>query len=156
NLPYNVATPIAVRVLEEAPAVEALLVMVQREVGERWAAPPGGRGYGAVTVKFAFYGRAQVVGAVARTVFSPPPNVDSALVRIDRHQAPPVTVPSPEAMFGLVRAGFAQRRKMLRRALQPALGHRTAGVLAAAGVDPQARAETLDLDAWAAIARAAT
>lgn len=155
NLPYNVATPIVARVLEEAPGVRTMLVMVQREVGERWAAAPGGREYGAVTVKIAYYGRAQVVAAVPRTVFLPPPNVDSALVRIDRHPAPPVDVASPDALFELVRAGFAQRRKMLRRALQPALGHRTAGVLAAAGVDPQARAETLDLDAWAAIARAA-
>ena len=129
--------------------------MVQREVGERLAAPAGGKDYGAISVKVAYYGRAKVVGAVPRTVFLPPPNVDSALIRIDRHASPPVDVPSPDALFALVRTGFAQRRKMLRRALQPQLGERTVEVLERAGVDPQARAESLDLDAWAAVARAA-
>jgi 16S rRNA (adenine1518-N6/adenine1519-N6)-dimethyltransferase len=155
NLPYNVATPIVARILEQAPTVESLLFMVQREVGERLAASPGGRDYGAISVKVAYYGNAHVVGSVPRTVFLPPPNVDSALVRIVRHDAPPVDVPSPEALFALVRAGFGQRRKMLRRALQTQLGDRTLAVLEAAGVDPRARAEALDLSAWAAITRAA-
>ncbi len=155
NLPYNVATPMVARVLEEAPTVGSLLVMVQREVGERLAAPAGGKDYGAISVKVAYYGEAKVVGAVPRTVFIPPPNVDSVLIRIVRHAAPPVAVPSPEALFVLVRTGFAQRRKMLRRALQPVLGARTIEVLEQAGVDPQARAESLDLEAWASVARAA-
>jgi 16S rRNA (adenine1518-N6/adenine1519-N6)-dimethyltransferase len=155
NLPYNVATPLVARVLEEAPSVTSLLVMVQREVGERLAAPPGNKDYGAISVKVAYFGRARVVGAVPRTVFLPEPNVDSALVRVDRHPAPTVDVPSSAALFALVKAGFAQRRKMLRRALQPQLGERTTEVLEEAGVDPRSRAESLDLDAWAAIARAA-
>ena len=137
NLPYNVATPLVARVLEEAPTVFSVLVMVQREVGERLAAPPGDKDYGAISVKVAYFGRAKVVGSVPRTVFMPEPNVDSALVRIDRHPAPTVDVPSPDALFALVRTGFAQRRKMLRRALQPALGARATEVLEDAGVDPQ-------------------
>jgi 16S rRNA (adenine1518-N6/adenine1519-N6)-dimethyltransferase len=155
NLPYNVATPMVARVLEEQPRVHSLLVMVQREVGERLAAPSGGKDYGAISVKVAYYGKAKVVGAVPRTVFMPPPNVDSVLIRIVRHGAPPVDVPSADALFTLVRTGFAQRRKMLRRALQPVLGERTIEVLERAGVDPQSRAEALDLDAWAAVAREA-
>lgn len=155
NLPYNVATPIVARVLDDAPTVTALLVMVQRQVGERLAAGPGGRDYGAVSVKVAYHGAARVVGAVPRSVFLPPPNVDSVLVEVVRHPVPPVEVPSPAALFTLVRAGFAQRRKMLRGALKPVLGERTATVLEAAGVDPTARAEALDLTAWGAIARAA-
>jgi 16S rRNA (adenine1518-N6/adenine1519-N6)-dimethyltransferase len=143
------------RVLEEAPTVESLLVMVQREVGERLAAGAGGRDSGAISVKVAYFGHARVVGSVPRTVFLPPPNVDSVLVRIDRHLTPTVDVPSPDALFRLVRAGFGQRRKMLRRSLQPELSDRTIAVLEAAGVDPRARAESLDLDAWAAVARAA-
>jgi 16S rRNA (adenine1518-N6/adenine1519-N6)-dimethyltransferase len=156
NLPYNVATPMVARVLEEAPTVTSLLVMVQREVGERLAASAGGRDYGAISVKVAYYGRAKVVGAVPRTVFIPTPNVDSVLIRIDRHATPPVDVPSPDALFALVRAGFAQRRKMLRRSLQPQLADRTTALLERAGIDPQSRAEALDLDAWAALTRAAS
>ena len=132
NLPYNIATPLVVRVLETAPMVDRLLVMVQREVGERLAATAGTEAYGAVSVKIAYYAHAEIAGMVPPTVFLPKPAVDSALVR----------------------AGFATRRKMLRRALMTELGSRTIAVLEHAGIDPSVRAETLDLDAWAAIARA--
>src|SRR5262249_27719589 len=104
NLPYNVAVPVVVRLLEEADAVERILVMVQREVGERLAAAPGDAQYGAVSVKVAYFAEAQVVGLVPPTVFVPKPKVDSALVRLRRRSAPPVTVPSADALFTLVRA----------------------------------------------------
>jgi 16S rRNA (adenine1518-N6/adenine1519-N6)-dimethyltransferase len=155
NLPYNVATPMVVRLLEEFPAMSRCLVMVQREVGERLVAGPGTKAYGAVSVKVAYYANARIVDTVAATVFVPPPNVASALVRLDRHAAPPVEVPSPGALFTLVRTGFAQRRKTLRRSLEPALGARTEAVLAAAGIDGRARAEALDLDDWARVCREA-
>jgi len=155
NLPYNVATPVVVRLLEEAPAVSRMLVMVQREVGERLASAPGSREYGAVSVKVAYHATARVVGSVPPTVFVPRPKVESALVRIERRAAPPVDVPSYDALFTLVRAGFAQRRKMLRRALKSELGARTETVLEAAGIEPSARAESLALDDWAALAKAA-
>ena len=154
NLPYNVATPIVMRLLNEAPNVTRLLVMVQREVGERMAAKVGGREYGAVTVKIAFHGVARMVGTVAPSVFLPPPKVDSALVRIDRHPQSVVDVSSRELLFGIIQTGFAQRRKMLRRALVPLFGDRTLQLLEAAGFDPAARAETIELQAWAALARA--
>jgi 16S rRNA (adenine1518-N6/adenine1519-N6)-dimethyltransferase len=155
NLPYNVAVPVVVRLLEEADAVERILVMVQREVGERLAAGPGDAQYGAVSVKVAYFAEAQVVGLVPPTVFVPKPKVDSALVRLRRRAAPPVSVPSADGLFALVRAGFAQRRKMLRRSLVPLLGDATTAVLEAAGVAPTARAEALGLDDWAAVARSA-
>jgi 16S rRNA (adenine1518-N6/adenine1519-N6)-dimethyltransferase len=155
NLPYNVAVPVVVRLLEEATAVERILVMVQREVGERLAAGPGDAQYGAVSVKVAYFAEAKVVGLVPPTVFVPRPKVDSALVRLRRRAEPPVTVPSADALFGLVRAGFAQRRKMLRRSLAPVLGDATPDVLAAAGIAPTARAEALGIDDWAAVARSA-
>lgn len=154
NLPYNVATPVVVRLLEEVPRVAYLLVMVQREVGERLAARPGSRAYGAVSVKVAYFADAEVAGAVPPTVFVPPPKVESVLVRMTRRAEPPVEVPSPARLFALVRAGFAQRRKMLRRSLRPALGDGVAEVLTAAGVDPSTRAEALSLSEWAAVARA--
>ena len=155
NLPYNVAVPVVVRVLEEAPAVDRLLVMVQREVGERLAAGPGDEQYGAVSVKVAYYAEAAVVGVVPPTVFMPRPKVDSVLVQMRRRSSPPVAVPSESELFTLVRAGFAQRRKMLRRALAPVLGDRAEAVLTGAGVEPTARAEVLGLEQWAAVARSA-
>jgi len=155
NLPYNIATPVVVRLLEEAPEVVRILVMVQREVGERLAAVPGTRAYGAVSVKVDYYATARVVGTVSPSVFVPQPKVDSALVLLERRARPPVEVASPDALFELVRSGFATRRKMLRRSLRGVLGDRTEAVLVAAGVDPTARAEELALPAWAALARAA-
>jgi 16S rRNA (adenine1518-N6/adenine1519-N6)-dimethyltransferase len=155
NLPYNVAVPVVVRLLEDAPAVGQILVMVQREVGERLAAGPGDSEYGAVSVKVAYHAEAELVGVVPPTVFVPRPKVDSALVAMRRRAEPPVRVPSERALFELVRAGFAQRRKMLRRSLQPVLGDRAVRVLDAAGVSPTARAEVLGLEQWAALARAA-
>jgi len=155
NLPYNVATPVVIRLLEEAPQVDRMLVMVQREVGERLAAGPGGKDYGSVSVLVGYYADAKIVGMVPPSVFVPAPKVESALVELVRRDAPPVDVPSPERMFSLVRAGFGQRRKMLRQSLKGALGGDTIEVLTHAGVDPRARAESLDLEAWAAVARAA-
>ncbi len=124
NLPYNVAVPVVMRLLEDAPPIERILVMVQREVGERLAAGPGDRQYGAVSVKVAYFAEATVVGLVPPTVFVPRPKVESALVRLRRRPEPPVAVPSADQLFVLVRAGFAQRRKMLRRSLLPVLGDR--------------------------------
>lgn len=154
NLPYNVATPVVIRLLEEAPSVQSALVMVQREVADRLVAAPGSAAYGAPSVRVAYYADARIVGIVPRAVFVPVPKVDSALVELVRRDAPPVDVPSQGRLFELVRAGFAHRRKMLRRTLRPALGERTADVLTAAGVDPRARAESLGLSEWAALARA--
>lgn len=155
NLPYNVAVPVVMRLLEEVPSIVRLLVMVQREVGERLAAGPGHPQYGAVSVKVAYFAEARVVGVVPPTVFVPRPNVESVLVRMRRRAVAPVAVPSPEALFAIVRAGFAQRRKMLRRSLQPVLGERTPDVLTEAGIAPTARAEELGLEEWAALTRCA-
>jgi 16S rRNA (adenine1518-N6/adenine1519-N6)-dimethyltransferase len=106
-------------------------------------------------VKVAFYAEASLLGAVPPTVFVPRPKVDSVLVGLVRRAVPPVDVPSVDDLFRLVRSGFAQRRKMLRRALTPVLGDRTVSVLEGAGVAPTSRAEALGLDEWAAVARAA-
>ena len=153
NLPYNVATPIVMRLLESVPQITSLLVMVQREVGERMAAGPGTKAYGAVSVKIAYYGRARVVGTVSPSVFIPAPKVDSALVRIVRHAEPPVVVRSEDRLFALVRAGFGQRRKMLRGALRAELGDDVEQLLESANIDGRVRAETLTLEQWAALAR---
>jgi 16S rRNA (adenine1518-N6/adenine1519-N6)-dimethyltransferase len=154
NLPYNVATPVVLRALDDAPMIQRFLVMVQREVGERLAAPPGSKIYGAVSVKVAYHCDAKVVGAVPPSVFVPRPGVDSALVRLVRRAAPPVDVPNVDRLFELVHAGFATRRKSLRQSLRAALGTRTDDVLARAGIAAMTRAEQLALDEWAQLARA--
>lgn len=145
NLPYNVATPIVVDVLERAPVVRRGVVMVQREVGERLAARAGEPAYGAVSVKVAYFAAVEVVARVPPTVFLPPPKVESVLVRFARHDRPPVDVGDPQELFALVQAGFATRRKMLRRALSGLVDERA---FTRAGVDPSARAETLSLEDW--------
>jgi len=155
NLPYNVATPVLVRALEEGPALARFLVMVQREVGERLAAVPRTKAYGAVTVKVAYYGSATLAGIVPPNVFVPKPKIESALVRIVRHAAPPVAVDDTARMFELIRAGFATRRKMLRQSLRPVLGSDVAETVVAAELRPTARAEELELADWARLANRA-
>jgi 16S rRNA (adenine1518-N6/adenine1519-N6)-dimethyltransferase len=154
NLPYNVAVPVLLRSLDEAPMIHDFLVMVQREVGERLAAAPGSRVYGSVSVNVAYACEAELVGSVPPTVFMPRPKVESVLVRMRRRAQPPVQVDDPARMFVLVRAGFATRRKSLRQSLRAALGERTDAVLARAGIAPLTRAEMLGLDGWASLARA--
>ena len=151
NLPYNVATPLVVQVLEQAPQVGSLLVMVQREVGERLAARPGQAAYGAVSVVVDYWAEASVVGRVPPTVFVPRPNVESALVRIDRRSSPavPVTTVTYDRFRQVVRAGFAQRRKMLRRSLA---GVVPAAAFAATDIAPEARAEELNVLQWGRLA----
>ena len=148
NLPYNVATPLVADLLDGVPAIGRMLVMVQREVGERLAAAPGDEAYGAVSVKVAYWATASILGRVPPTVFVPQPRVESALVEIVRRPAPAVDVP-PEQLFPLVRAGFATRRKMLRRALA---GLVEPAAFEGAGIAPEARAEELDVAAWGRLA----
>jgi 16S rRNA (adenine1518-N6/adenine1519-N6)-dimethyltransferase len=150
NLPYNVATPLVADLLDGVPAISRMLVMVQREVGERLAAGPGDDAYGAVSVKVAYWATAKVVGRVPPTVFHPVPNVESALVRIDRRPAPAVASDvDPSWLFTLVRAGFGQRRKMLRRSLASLVDP---AAFEAAGIRPEARAEELAVGDWGRLA----
>lgn len=151
NLPYNLATAIVLEVLDHASQVERLLVMVQKEVGERLAAGPGSRTFGIPSLRVAYWATAELAGTVPRTVFHPRPKVDSVLVRVERRPEPAV-VGEREQIFRLVKAGFGQRRKMLRRALAGLVGPQA---FAEAGVDPEARAEQLDLESWARLAVAA-
>ncbi|MFA9447140.1 16S rRNA (adenine(1518)-N(6)/adenine(1519)-N(6))-dimethyltransferase RsmA [Egicoccus sp. AB-alg6-2] len=142
NLPYNVATPLIMHALED-PAVEDLFVMVQREVGERWAAAPGHPLYAAISCKLATIATAEVTLTIPRTVFHPVPNVDSVMVRIVR-RVDAVTGAERDRRFRLVETAFRQRRKTLRnnlRALAPMSV--LEGVAADAGIDLGARAETL-------------
>ena len=152
NLPYNIATPLVADLLDRVPAIDRMLVMVQREVGERLSAGPGDEAYGAVSVKVAYWAESRLGGRVPAAVFHPRPNVESVLVDIRRRPAPAVdpAVVGPERLFEVVRAGFATRRKMLRRALA---GLVKPDAFTAAGVAPESRAEDLDVQAWGRLSR---
>jgi 16S rRNA (adenine1518-N6/adenine1519-N6)-dimethyltransferase len=150
NLPYNVATPLVADLLDGVPAVHRMLVMVQREVAERFAAVPRTRAYGAVSVKVAYWATASVAGLVPASVFVPRPNVESALAEITRRERPAVDVP-PAPLFRLVRTAFGQRRKMLRGSLRAVVAPE---VFEAVGIDPQRRPEELDVYEWGALTRA--
>lgn len=155
NLPYNVAVPVVMRVLETEPRIKRLLVMVQREVGERLAAGPGDEQYGAVSLRVAYRAEARVVRKVPRTVFWPQPNVESVLVELVRR--PPPVRADREVLFDLIRVAFEQRRKTMRGALlrwgmDP---ERAIDALAACRVAPTARPEELGLGEFACLARRA-
>ena len=152
NLPYNLATPLVFRTLVEVPAVQRLLVMVQREVGERMAAGVGDPAYGSVSVRVSYFATSSLAGKVPASVFIPRPRVESVLVQMIRRDVPAVDPAEVtyERLAAVVKAGFGQRRKMLRRSL--------AGVVAPeaferAGIRPDARAEELNVEEWGRLAR---
>ena len=157
NLPYNVAVPVVLHVLETFDGLTRGLVMVQAEVADRLVAPPGSRTYGVPSVKFAWFARGLRAGAVPASVFWPVPRVESGLVSFTRH-APPPTTATRQEVFACIDAAFAQRRKTLRAALAGWAG--SAGqaeqILRDAGVDPSARGESIDVSAFARIAAART
>ena len=152
NLPYNIAATVVLRVLETASQIEKIVVMTQREVGERFAASPGSKIYGLTSVLVSLRGRARVIGPVARNAFYPVPDVDSVIVRVDRDER---FAPAEVAkVVAIARAAFAQRRKTIRNSLAAVAGSAEAAeaALVQAGVDPRSRPEQLDVDAFIRIA----
>ncbi len=155
NLPYNVAVPVLLHLLVQFESLRTALVLVQSEVADRLAAPPGSKVYGVPSAKAAWFGEVTRAGAVGPNVFWPVPNVDSGLVRLVRRD-PPVTTASRKEVFAVIDAAFSQRRKMLRSALASWAGSTAEAerIVVAAGVAPTARGETLDVKQFAAIAAA--
>ena len=153
NLPYNVATPLVLHLLEAEPLISRMLVMVQREVGERFAAHAGDEAYGAASLRVQYFANARVVGKVGPSVFLPRPNVDSALVSIVRREQVCVdpSVVSEAELFEVIRTSFAQRRKMLRRSLA---GWASEGVFDRAQVAETRRPEELTIEEFARLAAA--
>ncbi|MEZ0578087.1 16S rRNA (adenine(1518)-N(6)/adenine(1519)-N(6))-dimethyltransferase RsmA [Nocardioides sp. MH1] len=153
NLPYNVSVPVLLHLLALLPSLEKGLVMVQAEVADRLAAPPGSKTYGVPSVKAAWYADVRRAGAIGRNVFWPAPNVDSGLVAWTRREPPTTAVPR-EQVFAVVDAAFSQRRKVLRGVLRGLAGSGEAAeaALVRAGVDPLARGESLDISQFVRIA----
>ncbi len=151
NLPYNVAVPVLLHLLDLLPTIERALVLVQAEVAERLAAAPGTAAYGVPSVKAAWYAEVRRAGSVGRRVFWPEPNVDSGLVALTRRPPPPG---DRVATFAAVDAAFSSRRKSLRAALARWAGSPAAAEarLRAAGIDPAARGEQLSVADFARLA----
>lgn len=158
NLPYNAAVPVLLHLLATVPSLTRGVVMVQAEAADRMTAQPGSRIYGVPTVKLAWFARLRRAGPVSRSVFWPVPRVESALVAFTRHE-PPVPGVTTADLFAVVDVAFAQRRKMLRKVFSNSKYADSAGqaetILGQAGVDPSARAESLTVEQFAAIALAA-
>nr|WP_199712641.1 16S rRNA (adenine(1518)-N(6)/adenine(1519)-N(6))-dimethyltransferase RsmA [Galactobacter caseinivorans] len=156
NLPYNVAVPVLLHLLATVPSLEHGLVMVQDEVADRLVEGPGSRTYGVPSVKTAWYAHARKAGVIGKNVFWPAPKIHSGLVAFTRHEPPRQDVARVD-VFRVIDAAFAQRRKTLRAALSGWAGGGVAAeeFLRAAGVDPQARGESLGIKEFAAIAAAA-
>ncbi|MFF2505190.1 16S rRNA (adenine(1518)-N(6)/adenine(1519)-N(6))-dimethyltransferase RsmA [Streptomyces sp. NPDC058067] len=154
NLPYNVAVPVLLHMLDTFPTIERTLVMVQAEVADRLAAAPGSKVYGVPSVKANWYADVKRAGSIGRNVFWPAPNVDSGLVALVRRTEPVATTATKREVFAVVDAAFAQRRKTLRAALSGWAGSAAAAeaALVAAGVSPQARGEALTVEEFARIA----
>ncbi|MHB8244583.1 MAG: 16S rRNA (adenine(1518)-N(6)/adenine(1519)-N(6))-dimethyltransferase RsmA [Acidimicrobiales bacterium] len=151
NLPYNIATPLIIDLLSGSPQIERMLVMVQREAGERLAATPGSPAYGAVSVRVAYFAMARIAGRIPSSVFIPRPNVESVLIEITRRSEPAVSeqVSSYGEINRLLTAAFSVRRKMLRRSLRGAVSE---GEFIKAGIDPARRPEELAIEEWGVLA----
>ncbi len=155
NLPYNVSVPVLLHLMTLLPSLRHGLVMVQAEVADRLAAPPGSKVYGIPSVKAAWFADVRRAGSIGRNVFWPAPNVDSGLVAWT-HRPPPTTTVTREQVFAVIDAAFAQRRKALRGVLRGLAGSGEAAeaALVAAGIDPLARGESLGIDGFVAITEA--
>ncbi len=156
NLPYNVAVPVLLNMLEAFPSIQGVVVMVQAEVADRLAAGPGSRTYGVPSVKASWYGSVERAGTIGRSVFWPVPGVDSALVRLTRLETPRGDDELRRASFEVTDVAFGQRRKTLRAALKNWAGGPEASeaLLSAAGIDPTRRGETLSIDEFVELGRA--
>ncbi len=152
NLPYNIATPLLIKWLDRSDAFRSLTLMVQKEVAQRIVARPGDDAFGRLSARVGWVCQAALLFDVSPRAFTPPPKVTSSVIRLEPRPAP-LCAADPAAFEAVLAAAFGQRRKMLRGALRT-LGVDTATLLAAAGVEPTARAETLEIEGFCALARA--
>lgn len=155
NLPYYITTPIIMKILEDRVPADSITIMLQKEVADRIKSAPGSRTYGALSVAVQYYCTVTHVVNAPKEIFMPQPKVDSTVIRLDLRKEKPVQLNSEEAFFAVVKAGFGQRRKTLLNALTGVYGltkEEIAAVMAAAGIDPVRRAETLSLEEFAALA----
>jgi 16S rRNA (adenine1518-N6/adenine1519-N6)-dimethyltransferase len=152
NLPYNIATPLLMRLLETPELFARLVIMVQREIADRLAAAPGSKSYGALSVMFQLIATLHTAVIIGPGSFHPRPKVDSAVVVVEPRSPPGVEPAQLASVRRVVRAAFAQRRKQLGNALASVSGNAHA-ILETIGIDPKRRAETLTIEDFVTLAR---
>ncbi len=155
NLPYYITTPVIMHLLESKFGISQIVIMIQKEVAERIVAPPGGKDYGALTLAVQYYTEPEIAMRVPKTVFMPRPEVDSAILKLNVRENPPVAVVDEKLMFALIKAAFGQRRKTLLNALTGGVPFEKVKIMASlteVGIDPGRRGETLALEEFAALA----
>ena len=158
NLPYYVTTPILMKLLNDRLPIRGFVVMMQKEVADRISAKPGTKAYGSLSIAIQYYMTAEVAMIVPKTVFMPQPNVDSAVIRLIKHDTPPVQVIDEDFLFEVSRASFAQRRKTILNNLQNGLMNgkqnkqKIIEALEQAGIDPSRRGETLTIQEFGQLA----
>ncbi len=151
NIPYHITTPVIFRLLEEK-GLESMTLTIQKEVARRIAAGPGGKDYGVLSLAVQYRGNPRIAFTIPKGAFRPVPKVDSACIRIDIYERPPVEVPDAGLLFSLIRGAFAQRRKTMENGIKK-LCPRPAEALEKAGIDPKRRPETLSLEEFARLTR---
>lgn len=153
NIPYYITTPIIFRLIEDAPGLVSMTLTIQKEVAERIVAGPGGRDYGILSLMVQFFGKAGLVFTIPAGAFTPRPKVDSAVIRIVRHEKSPVDLVDPTVFRKVIRASFAGRRKMIGNTLKP-FNAGIRSLLEGISIDPKRRPETLSMEEFAEIANA--
>ncbi|WP_332650553.1 16S rRNA (adenine(1518)-N(6)/adenine(1519)-N(6))-dimethyltransferase RsmA [Lysinibacillus sp. 54212] len=160
NLPYYVTTPILMKLLNDRLPIRGFVVMMQKEVADRITAKPGTKEYGSLSIAIQYYVSAEIAMIVPKTVFMPQPNVDSAVIRLIKHETPPVEVIDEDFLFEVTRASFAQRRKTILNNLQAGLpdGKKNKAFILEAlensGIEPTRRGETLTIQEFGKLADA--
>ncbi|WP_281355750.1 16S rRNA (adenine(1518)-N(6)/adenine(1519)-N(6))-dimethyltransferase RsmA [Virgibacillus ihumii] len=157
NLPYYITTPILMKLLRENLPVASITIMIQKEVAERMAAVPNNKSYGSLSIAVQYYTHAEVIMSVPKSVFMPPPKVDSSVLQLMLRDTPPVNVENEEFFFDVVQASFAQRRKTLRNNLtrhfkESLEREKIVQLLEAAGIDGTRRGESLNMQEFADLA----
>lgn len=161
NLPYYITTPILMKLIQDKLPVSSITVMIQKEVAERMAAEPNTKSYGSLTIALQYYTEAEVVMVVPKTVFMPQPNVDSAILKLNLREKPPVHVQDEDFFFDIIKASFAQRRKTLQNNLKSFFKDKydkdmITDILLQSGIDAKRRGESLSIKEFAHLANTFT
>ncbi|MBU8790918.1 16S rRNA (adenine(1518)-N(6)/adenine(1519)-N(6))-dimethyltransferase RsmA [Oceanobacillus caeni] len=161
NLPYYITTPILMKLIQDKLPVSSITVMIQKEVAERMAAEPNTKSYGSLTIALQYYTEAEVVMVVPKTVFMPQPNVDSAILKLNLREKPPVHVQDEDFFFDIIKASFAQRRKTLQNNLKSFFKDKydkdmITDILLQSGIDAKRRGESLSIEEFAHLANTFT